>query len=66
MSLDVSYPLAKYAAEHWIIHAYSHCQSKSQSSSILALMMKLLTDENNTFLNWVWIYDIDRHFYRNQ
>jgi len=28
--------------------------------------MKLLTDENNAFVNWVWMYDVDRPFYRNQ
>jgi len=59
INLDVSSPLAKYAAEHWIIHAHSGCKSKSQSSSIFALMKKLLTNENNAFVNWVQIYDID-------
>ena len=60
MNLDVSSPLAKYAAEHWIIHAHAGCKSQSQSSSIFALIMKLLTDENNAYVNWVRIYDIDR------
>ena len=61
MNLDISSPLAKYAAEHWITHAHSGCKSKSQSSSICSLIMKLLTDEHNAFVNWVRIYDIDRH-----
>ena len=61
-NLDVSSPLAKYAAEHWITHVHSSCKSNSQSSSIFALMMKLLTYENNAFVKWVQIYDIDRSY----
>jgi len=62
LNLDVSSPLAKYAAEHWVTHAHSGCKNKSQSSSVFALMMKLLTDEKNAFVNWVRIYDIDRYY----
>ena len=61
INLDVSSPLAKYAAEHWIIHAYSGCKNKSLSSSVSALIMKLLTDDNGAFANWVEIYNINRH-----
>jgi hypothetical protein len=60
--VDVSFPLSKYAAEHWIIHSQSGSKTKSQSSLVLALMMKLLTEENNAFVNWVQIYDIDRPY----
>ena len=52
INLDVSSPLAKYAAEHWIIHAYSGCKNKSLSSSVSALIMKLLTDDNGAFANF--------------
>ena len=52
-NVDVSFPLAKYAAEHWITHAHSGSKDKSQSSLVFALMMKLLTDENAAFCNWV-------------
>ena len=61
INLHVSSPLAKYAAEHWITHAHSGYKNKSQSSSVFALMMKLLADENSAFANWVQIYDIDGH-----
>ena len=60
-NLDESSPLAKYAAEHWIVHAHLGSKSTSQSASIFALIMKLLTDKNNAFVNWVRIHDIDRH-----
>ncbi|KIJ94775.1 hypothetical protein K443DRAFT_640771, partial [Laccaria amethystina LaAM-08-1] len=59
IDVDVSYPLAKYAAQHWIIHSQSGSKTKSQSCSVFALMMKLLIEENNAFVNWVQIYDID-------
>ena len=59
--MDLSSPLAKYAAEHWIIHAHSGCKNKSQSSLVSTLIMKLLTDENGAFVRWVEIYNIDRH-----
>jgi len=60
INLDVSSPLAKYAAEHWITHAHSGCKNKSQPHSVFTLMIKLLTDENSVFINWIRIYDIDR------
>ncbi|KIJ99791.1 hypothetical protein K443DRAFT_80490, partial [Laccaria amethystina LaAM-08-1] len=61
-NLDVTSPLARYAAEHWIIHAHFDCKNKPQSSSVFALMMKLLTNENSAFVNWVQIHDIDRYY----
>jgi hypothetical protein len=60
-NLHVTFPLARYAAEHWIRHAHFGCKNKPQSSSVFALMMKLLTDENSAFVNWVQIHDIDRY-----
>ena len=66
MDQGISSPLAKYAAEHWIIHAHSACKSKSQSSAIFALTMKLLRDGNNAFMTWVQIYDIDESLMEKQ
>ena len=51
--------------KHWIIHAHSGGKNKSQSSSVFALMMKLLTDENTAFVNWVRLCDIDNYDHVN-
>ena len=64
-TVNVSSPLARYAARNWIIHAHSSGKNKSQSSSVFVLMMKLLTDENATFLNWVRLCDIDDYYSRD-
>ena len=48
-----------YAAKHWILHAHSGTKIESQSSVVLALMMKLLTEEKTAFVNWVRLCDID-------
>jgi hypothetical protein len=65
ITVNVSFPLAKYAAENWIIHAHSSGKNESQSSSVFVLMMKLLTDENAAFLNWVRLCDIDDFYDSN-
>ena len=57
----VSSPLARYAAENWIIHAHSSGKNKYPSSSVFVLMMKLLTDDNAAFLNWVRLCDVDSY-----
>ena len=62
INVNVSSPLAKYAAENWIIHAHSSGKDTSQSSSVFVLMMKLLTNENSAFLNWVRLCDIDNYY----
>ena len=59
INVNVSSPLARYAAENWIIHAHSSGKNKSQSSLVFVLMMKVLKDENFAFLNWVRLYNID-------
>ena len=59
MNVDVSVPLAKYAARYWIIHAHSGSKTKSQSYLVFALTMKLLMEENTAFVNWVRLCDID-------
>ena len=66
-SLDVDlgklFPLAKYAADYWIIHACASGKKKPQSSAVFVLMMRLLTDENIAFRNWVQLCDIDDYRY---
>jgi ankyrin repeat protein len=59
MNLDISFPLAYYAAENWIIHVHSSSKSKSESSSSFTLMVRFFTDKNSAFENWVRICDID-------
>ena len=59
INLDMFFPLAHYAAENWITHANSSGKNKSQSSSLFTLMMKLFTDKNGAFENWVRICDKD-------
>jgi hypothetical protein len=59
INLDISSPLACYAAANWITHAHSGGKNKSQSSSLFTLMMKLFTDKNGAFENWVRICDKD-------
>ena len=50
------YPLARYAARHWVDHAkFRNVSSQAEHA------MKLLFDRNRPhFAAWVWIYDIDR------
>ena len=68
-SLDVDlytfFPLANYAAQNWIRHARYIGKQRSQSTAVFMLMMKLLTDENTTFLNWVRLCDIDDYDIRD-
>ena len=58
-NVDISFPLAKYAAEHWITHAHWSSKTMSKSSWVFVLVMKLLTEENTAFVNWVRLCDID-------
>ncbi|EDR02559.1 ectomycorrhiza-induced ankyrin-domain/NACHT-domain containing protein [Laccaria bicolor S238N-H82] len=58
-TVNISSPLAKYAAENWILHTHHSGKNKSQSSPVFVLAMKLLTDENAAFLNWVRLCDVD-------
>ena len=59
INVDASCPLAEYAAQHWIMHAQSGSKTGSQSSVAFALVIKLLSGENTTFVNWVRLCDID-------
>jgi ankyrin repeat protein len=51
------FPLAEYAAEHWVDHArFENVQSKLQGG------MKRLFDPSKSHLSvWVWIYDPELH-----
>ena len=63
MNLEVSSPLAGYAAKYWIIHAQAGGKNDSQLSLLLGLIMKLLTEENIAFGNWVQLCNIDDNDY---
>ena len=62
MNLDRSCPIADYAAKYWFIHAHAGGNNKSQSSSVIALTMRLPTDKNTAFLNSVHICDMDDYY----
>ena len=52
------FPLAVYAARHWVDHA----QVGSVSSNIEDAMKLLFDPTKSHFATWVWIYDIDYPF----
>jgi hypothetical protein len=52
------FPLASYAARHWVDHA----QFKSVLSHIEGLMERLFDPTKSHFAAWVWLYDIDNHW----
>ena len=56
------FPLALYAAEHWILHAQSGGIDRSEPSSMLALAMKLLTAKSMPFTNWVRTWKVVNSF----
>jgi ankyrin repeat protein len=47
------FPLAKYAAEHWVAHA----RFENVASNVLDGMKRLFDPSQNHFSVWVWIYD---------
>jgi len=51
-----NFPLAPYAAEHWVDHA----QFEGVSSSIQDAMDGLFDKDKPHFAAWVWLYDIDK------
>ena len=65
LSVDVSSPLANYAAKYWISHMHSSGINKFQSSLVFALMMKLLTEENAALFNWDQLCNIDKYYTRH-
>src|SRR6202008_3887597 len=50
------FPLAGYAARHWVDHA----QFGEVSSHIQEAMKHLFDPAKSYFAAWVWLYDIDR------
>ena len=52
------FPLAPYAARHWIDHA----QFRDVSSHITEVMKRLFDPTKPHFAAWVWLYDIDRYW----
>ena len=51
------FPLANYAAEHWVRHA----QFENSSSFIRNEMGSLFDKDKSHFAAWISVYDIDRH-----
>jgi ankyrin repeat protein len=52
------FPIARYAARHWIDHA----KFRGVSSQIQELMERLFDPARPHFAAWVWLYDVDRHW----
>jgi len=52
------FPLAPYAARHWVDHA----KFTNVSSHIQAVMNRLFDPAKPHFAAWVWLYDIDRYW----
>ncbi|KAF8199449.1 ankyrin repeat-containing domain protein [Pholiota molesta] len=62
LSIDQSepFPLADYAAEHWIFHARSSSIDHSERSWTLKLAQKLFMPNIAKFDNWINIWDLDK------
>ena len=54
----VHFPLAPYAARHWVDHA----QFRNVSSYIEEVMKRSFDPTKPHFAAWVWLYDIDRYW----
>jgi hypothetical protein len=52
------FPLAPYAAQHWVGHA----QFRNVSSHIEEVMKRLFDPAKPHFAAWIWLYDIDRYW----
>ena len=52
------FPLAPYAARHWVDHA----QFGNVAAHIQEVMEHLFDSTKPHFAAWVWLYDIDRHW----
>jgi hypothetical protein len=52
------FPLAPYAARHWVDHA----QFSDVSSHIKEVMKRLFDPAKPHFAAWVWLYDMDRYW----
>ena len=52
------FPLARYAAQHWVDHG----QFEDVSSRIQDAMERLFDVDSPSFATWIWVYDIDYPF----
>jgi ankyrin repeat protein len=52
------FPLALYAARHWVDHAHF----RNVSTQIQEVMERLFDPERPYFVAWVWLHDTDRHW----
>jgi ankyrin repeat protein len=52
------FPLAPYAARHWVDHA----QFRNVSSHIEEVMERLFDGAKPHFAAWVWLHDVDHHW----
>ena len=52
------FPLAPYAARHWV----DHSQFRNVSSHIEEVMERLFDPAKPHFAAWVWLHDIDRYW----
>jgi ankyrin repeat protein len=50
------FPLATYAAQHWVYHA----QFKQVASHVKGGIGALFDPDKHHFATWIWIYDIDQ------
>jgi hypothetical protein len=55
-----TFPLAFYAAEHWVDHA----QFEDVASRVRDAMERLFDREKPYFTAWTWIYDVEAHWPR--
>src|SRR6266404_3007385 len=52
------FPLAPYAARHWMDHA----KFRNVSSQVEDVMERLFNSAKPHFAAWIWLYDIDRYW----
>jgi ankyrin repeat protein len=55
-----NFPLASYAAEHWVDHAKYRDDPGVVSPDILAGMKCLFDKEKPHFKAWIWLYNVDK------
>jgi ankyrin repeat protein len=56
----VTFPLAFYAAEHWV----NHIKFGDVASRVQGAVEQLFDPSKSHLAAWTWIHDIDRHGYR--
>ncbi|KAF8160167.1 ankyrin repeat-containing domain protein [Pholiota molesta] len=61
-NVATSFPLARYAAEHWVPHAHSGGIDNLEPSCTLTLAKKLFMPNSATLPNWVRLWDCDGQY----